>query len=483
MTTATPSLRRRVTLSVLAVFALLLVVVSVVVDVALGAQLRRDLDARLSDRAAQAVTLAQAGTSPQDLVTQLQGQDIRVRIQTPDGVSYGDPGLLPPGAAAGPSPPLLPGADGPSKLSPSPKPHPGRPKPPPPTPPAPTSTSVSRVLPDGSRLTLVGDTTAITDVHRQLRWVLFGAGAAAVLLATALLVATVGRALGPLDRLTALAGRITAGDRGQRLRPDRAGTELGRAANAFDRMLDALETAETRAQNAATRAQRAEADTRQFLADAAHELRTPLAGIHATAEQLSTAPDTNADPRQQRRAALLMRETARAARLVADMLDMARIDAGLDLRIESIDLAQLIDGEVDRTRLLAPQLSVQRTGVAQLFAPVDPTRIGQILSNLLDNARRHTPAGGHITIDLAQIPDRAEITVTDTGPGVPSSDRDRIFDRLVRLTQARDRDTGGAGLGLSIARGLARAHLGELSCLAHPNGARFQLTLPTHDRA
>ncbi|MBA2471909.1 MAG: ATP-binding protein [Pseudonocardiales bacterium] len=127
--------------------------------------------------------------------------------------------------------------------------------------------------------------------------------------------------------------------------------------------------------------------------------------------------------------------------------------------------------------------SVQRPCVTQLFVPVDPTRIGQILSNLLDNARRHTPAGGQITIDLAQTPDRAEITVTDTGPGVPSTARDRIFDRLVRLAQARDRDTGGAGLGLSIARGLARAHQGELSCLAHPNGARFQLTLPTHDRA
>jgi two-component system, OmpR family, sensor kinase len=458
VTTATPSLRRRVTLSVLAVFALLLVVVAIVVDVALGAQLRRDLDARLSDRSARAVILAEAGASASELVAELQGQDIRVRVRTPDGVTYGDRGL---GPSVGPKP-LPPGRHlhGPA-----------------PRPPAPTSTVMHRTLPDGSRLTLVADTTAITEVHRQLRWVLLGAGLAAVLLAAALLVATIGRALGPLDRLTALARRITAGDRGQRLRPDRAGTELGRAADAFDRMLDALEAAETRAQSAATRAQRAEADTRQFLADAAHELRTPLAGIHATAEQLATAPDTNAEPRQQRRAALLMRETARASRLVTDMLDMARIDAGLELRIEPTNLGTLIDGEIDRTRLLAPQLSVQRTGLPQLVAPVDPTRICQILSNLLDNARRHTPAGGHITIDLAQVLDRAEITVTDSGPGIPSTDRDRIFDRLVRLTQARDRDTGGAGLGLSIARGLARAHHGELTCLPHPHGARFQLTL------
>ncbi len=462
MTTATPSLRRRVTLSVLAAFALLLVVVAIVVDVALGAQLRRDLDARLADRSARAVVLAEAGASAPELVAELQGQDIRVRVRTPDGVTYGDRGL---GPSGGPKPP-------------PPARHPHSPVPRPPAPPAPTSTIVHRTLPDGSRLTLVADTTAITEVHRQLRWVLLGAGLAAVALAAALLVATVGRALGPLDRLTALARRITAGDRGQRLRPDRAGTELGRAADAFDRMLDALETAETRAQSAATRAQRAEADTRQFLADAAHELRTPLAGIHATAEQLATAPDTNADPRQQRRAALLMRETARASRLVTDMLDMARIDAGLQLRIEPTNLGPLIDGEIDRTRLLAPQLSVQRTGLEELVAPVDHTRICQILSNLLDNARRHTPAGGHITVDLARVLDRAEITVTDSGPGIPSTDRDRIFDRLVRLAQARDRGTGGAGLGLSIARGLARAHHGELTCLPHPHGARFQLTLP-----
>ncbi|MGH3515755.1 MAG: hypothetical protein ACRDRB_26345, partial [Pseudonocardiaceae bacterium] len=105
MTTATPSLRRRVTLSVLSVLALLLVVVAIVVDVALGAQLRRDLDARLADRSARAVVLAEAGASAPELVAELQGQDIRVRVRTPDGVTYGDRGL---GPSVGPKP-LPPG--------------------------------------------------------------------------------------------------------------------------------------------------------------------------------------------------------------------------------------------------------------------------------------------------------------------------------------------------------------------------------------
>jgi two-component system, OmpR family, sensor kinase len=108
----------------------------------------------------------------------------------------------------------------------------------------------------------------------------------------------------------------------------------------------------------------------------------------------------------------------------------------------------------------------------------DPTRVAQILSNLLDNARRYTPRGGSITVDLVAGPAVAEVTVTDTGPGLPDDERFRIFERLVRLDAGRARDHGGAGLGLPIARALARAHGGELECLAHDGGARFRLRLP-----
>ncbi len=104
--------------------------------------------------------------------------------------------------------------------------------------------------------------------------------------------------------------------------------------------------------------------------------------------------------------------------------------------------------------------------------------MAQILSNLLDNARRYTPAGGSIAVDLSSARGVAEVTVTDTGPGVPDDERDRIFERLVRLDAGRARDHGGAGLGLPIARALARAHGGELACLPHDGGAQFRLSLP-----
>ncbi len=475
--TATPSLRWRVTATVLGLFTLLLVLVGVLVDVVLGAQLTRDLQARLSDRVTQAVTLAQSGATPQQLVS-LQGQEIRVRVVTADGDSYGDPGLGPPGAVTtGDAPTSRPagkrggGREG-SRL----------------IPPAATSTTVTRTLADGSRITLVGDTTAITDVRDRLRWVMAVAAAVAVALAAVGLRVAVGAALAPLDRLTGLARRITAGDRGSRLEPDRPGSELGRAAAAFDNMLDALEYAESRARTAATQAESAAAETRRFLSDAAHELRTPLAGIQALAESITRATDW-ADPRQRNRAELLMAETGQAAALVADMLDLARIDHGIELRLDEIDLVTLAMGEAERIRVLAPTLTVTTRAAGPLLIRADSMRISQILTNLGANAACHTPPDGQITIEVTgHGTDHgtgqggvAMVTVANTGPTIPDAEQERIFGRLVRLQDARDRDSGGVGLGLSIARSLARAHGGDLVCLPAEHGASFRLTLPRPD--
>ncbi|BCQ09329.1 putative sensor histidine kinase TcrY [Mycobacterium heckeshornense] len=339
-------------------------------------------------------------------------------------------------------------------------------------------------LPTGGRVILVADTTQTTQMRGQLRRLIIGAGLATVAIAALLFVAASRAALRPLERLTQVAKSITTGDRGRRLRPDRPHTELGCAASAFDDMLDALEASEHRARRAAEAAQRAETATRRFLVDAAHELRTPMAGIQAAAEQLvSNAGRHRSDAaarRQYRRASLLLSDARRAARLVADMLDLSRIDAGLPLDLQGCDLARIVDAEADRTAMLAPQLTVTRTGVTTLPLRVDPTRVAQILSNLLDNARRHTPGGGQITIDLQHREDHAEVTVTDTGPGIPDQERERIFERLVRLDAGRARDHGGAGLGLPIARALARAHGGELTCLSHDGGAQFRLSLPSN---
>ncbi|MEB3982829.1 ATP-binding protein [Mycobacterium sp. 663a-19] len=456
---------------VLGVLSVLLVVLGITIDVLLGVQTRRDLHDRLMATATRADALAAANVPPDRLVAQLEGGGIRALLVAADGTTHGDPAIRP-DTISGPTVPPPPGPP-PGWPAPPPgwpAPPPGWPPPPPPPGERPdaTATVVVHPLKSGGRVILVADTTQTTALIRRLREVLVAGGLITLLVAGLLVTAVTRTALRPLDRLTSLARSITTGDRGQRLRPDRGDTELGRAAAAFDGMLDALEASEQRA--------------RQFLADAAHELRTPIAGIGAAAEQLlGAAAQDGEDARtksQYRRAALLLAESRRAGRLVSDMLDLSRIDAGVTLNLSDIDLVEITEAECERAAMLSPDITITRTGEPTLPARADRTRVAQILSNLVDNARRHTPPGGQIVIDVRHANHLAELTVTDSGPGIPDSDRERIFDRLVRLDAARDRDHGGAGLGLPIARALARAHHGELACLPNDPGARFRLTLP-----
>lgn len=492
--TPTPSLRRRVTMIVLGLLAALLLGLGVTVDALLGVQTRHDLHDRLMATAARANALAAAHTPPDQLVAQLGGGGIRALLITADGKTYGDHAIRPDtvtGSTVPPPPPPPPwgaplgGPPPPLGGPPPPPPRWGRPPPPPPPPDA-TATAIVHPLRTGGRVILVADTTQTTTLIRQLRETMVGAGLITLVVAGLLLLAVTRTALRPLDRLTSLARSITTGDRGQRLRPDRVHTELGRAAGAFDGMLDALETSELQAQKSAEAANRAEATTRQFLADAAHELRTPIAGIQVAAEQLLSVASQHADTAeasgQIRRAELVLAESQRAGRLVADMLDLSRIDAGVTLDISDIDLAAIADRERERAAMLSPDIAVTRSGEPTMPIRADQNRVCQIVSNLVDNARRHTPPGGSIVIDVCRVDHHAgaavELTVTDSGPGIPDGDRERIFERLVRLDTARNRDHGGAGLGLSIARALARAHHGDLLCVPHDPGARFRLTLP-----
>ncbi|OZF48833.1 hypothetical protein CH291_10915 [Rhodococcus sp. 14-1411-2a] len=466
--TPTPSLRTRVVATVVVLFAVLLLVVGASVDVVLGQQLRRDLDARLSDRADRAVELVDSGVSAQDLVQALQGDAIRVRITTADGTVYGVPGGEPPAQGDRPAAPNPP--SGPSNA----------PTPPgPPNPPAPRSDSleITKPLPDGSTLSLLGDTTAIADVRQQLRILMVGAGAVTLLLAAAALIYAVRRALSPLDSMTSVARRITNGDRGRRLLPSKPNTDLGRTASAVDEMLDALEDAERKEAAAAQAARRAEEDMRRFLADAAHELRTPVAGISALAQSLQRDAEHRPD-RVGRWSELLVGESARASRLVGDMLDSVRAENTSELELTDVDLTDVVRRTVERAALLSPQVRFEVDGSQPVPVRVDVGRVEQILSNVLDNAARFTPDGGSVRVTTGSD-SQAFVIVDDDGPGVDEADRERIFERLVRLNSARDRSSGGVGLGLSIARTLARAHGGELVCAAGPTGARFRLTLPS----
>jgi two-component system OmpR family sensor kinase len=181
---------------------------------------------------------------------------------------------------------------------------------------------------------------------------------------------------------------------------------------------------------------------------------------------------------------LLVRESRRAGRLVDDLLSLARIDAGLELHREPVDLLTLAEAEVTRGTLLAPDLDIGVEGTPVVVTG-DPQRLAQVLANLTDNARQATGPQGRIRLRVGAIEGWAELVVSDNGPGVPEADRERIFDRLVRLDDARDRRSGGSGLGLAIARGVVRAHGGELSCVSPEfgqAGAAFRIVLPATAR-
>ena len=268
-------------------------------------------------------------------------------------------------------------------------------------------------------------------------------------------------ALAPLDAMTGLARSIAAGRRGGRLQPARADTELGRTATAFDEMLDALEGAEGSAR-------RSEDRMREFVADAAHELRTPVAGLQTAAETLiQLGPDASPAQREELEL-LLVRESRRAGTLVSDLLELSRIDAGLQLHLAPVDLRDLAEAQAARLRLVAPDVQVEIVGSATVTADAD--RLTQVLTNLVDNARQ---AGAHaLRITVAPTGVRVE----DDGPGVPPAARERIFARLVHGPHSK-----GAGLGLAIARGVARAHGGDLTVTNRPTphqGAAFHLHLP-----
>ncbi|MCW2748954.1 MAG: hypothetical protein JWR83_64, partial [Aeromicrobium sp.] len=326
-------------------------------------------------------------------------------------------------------------------------------------------------LKGGGVIRVSADAGLVEHTLAQLRWILAVSSLAVLIVATALLLAVVRRSLSPLGAMTRVAQSITSGDRGRRLRPDRPRTEIGRTASAFDAMLDEVEGAERSALEAEHR-------MREFLSDAAHELRTPLTGMQAAAESLLR--DSSSRSQREELAVHVVREAQQAARLVDDMLMMARVDRGLELVCRPFDLVDEVRTVAERLALRHPDLLVTVEADRPVAVSADVDRIAQVISNLTANASR---VAGRVTILVRRADERAVVEVSDNGPGVPLAEQERIFERLVRLDRSRDRHAGGVGLGLPIARGIARAHGGELACVASETGATFRLELPVADPA
>jgi signal transduction histidine kinase len=434
----TVSLRLRVTAAVLAVLTVMLILLSIAINAIFIAQSNRNLDALLTGQALLARQLARSGAGPQQIVNRVQTGGVQAYLVLPNGTEFGTP--------------ITSGSVKTTTI---------------------TLNAPTRV--DGASLTLAVDTALVADARRTLRRVLMITAVIALVVSAALVAAAVRLALRPLDSIAALAKTVSQGNRGYRLAPTRTDTELGQTAQAFDEMLDELEGAEARAQQAEER-------TRAFLADAAHELRTPIAGVQAAAETLLHHDDQLDRDERQHLQALLVREAERAGALISDLLTAARLDAGIDLDLAPVSLRTLASSEIDRVRLLHPETVVTMSG-PDVIAHADAAKVSSILRNVIDNAVRAAGPEGTVHLVVREHDQFAIAEIWDSGPGVPPSQRERIFERLVRLDHGRAGDAGGSGLGLAIARGYARAHGGDLTCEdPRGSGAMFRLVLPLEPR-
>ena len=435
----TVSLRLRVTAAVMIVLAVMLVLLGIAVNAIFIAQSNRNLDALLTGQAQLARQLARSGAGPQQIVNRVQAGGVQAYLVLRNGTEFGTP--ITSGTAI-------------------------------------KTTTITLNAPtrvDGASLALSVDAALVSEARRTLRRVLMITGVIALAVSAVLVAGAVRVALRPLDSMAALAKTISQGNRGYRLSPTRTDTELGQTAKAFDEMLDELEGAERRAQQAEER-------TRAFLADAAHELRTPIAGVQAAAETMLHHDDQLDRDERQHLQALLVREAERAGALISGLLAAARLDAGIDLDLAPISLPTLVHSELDRVRLLNPEATVTMSG-PEVIARADAAKVSSILRNVIDNAMRAAGPQGELHVVVREQDQYAIAEFWDSGPGVPPSERERIFERLVRLDHGRANDAGGSGLGLAIARGYARAHGGDLTC-EEPNGvgAMFRLVLPLEPR-
>jgi signal transduction histidine kinase len=228
-------------------------------------------------------------------------------------------------------------------------------------------------------------------------------------------------------------------------------------------MLDALE-------KAVEDARASEAATRGFLADASHELRTPIAALQASIETLLREQPER--PERDRLEATVARESERLGRLVGDLLGLARLEAHPTRT--PVDLATIVRPLVRDARALAPRAAITLDANSDTIVRGDPDALDRVFRNLIDNALAAIAPTGRIDVNLQRLNGYVQARVADDGPGVPEHQHQRIFERFVRLDPSKP----GHGLGLAIARRIAHQHDGDLTCDPAPSGASFTLRFP-----
>lgn len=277
----------------------------------------------------------------------------------------------------------------------------------------------------------------------------------------------VGRALRPVDRLSQTAEQMSLQDLTFRLPVESSGDALERLAISFNNMLSRLrDSVQT---------------SRRFLADASHELRTPLTIVKGELQELASGAEPAAAELKERVGSVL-EEVARLENLVSGLLVLSRLDAGeTQQKRVSVDLSELARSTAEQMRLLAEdrgiEINLSELGTAAVRG--DRARLKQIIVNLLDNAIRFTPRGGRVTLRTSADAAASVLEVSDTGAGIPATAISHVFDRFYRVDEARSRDDGGAGLGLSIVKSICSMHGAEVDVESEfGRGSRFRVRFP-----
>lgn len=335
---------------------------------------------------------------------------------------------------------------------------------------------------DGYSVKVDPSTTALDNATGLLLREVAPAAAGLVLFVAALTWLLVGRALRPVAAIQREVTEITERDLHRRVPVPTARDEISRLARTMNATLDRLQRAMTR--------------QRQFVADASHELRSPIAAVRAQLELALAHPSRTDWPTAVHKA---LRDTERLQSVASDLLLLARLDAQEAPPRTPVDLAALRDEEMRRhpgAVTAGPagagndgqngrdgqddqdsQDSQDSRDSRDAIVTGSRVQLSRLLTNLTDNARRHARATVSITVTVQD--DAVELTVDDDGPGIPACDRERVFERFTRLDHARARQDGGTGLGLAIANDIAHAHGGTLTVHTSPwGGARLLLRLP-----
>jgi len=302
--------------------------------------------------------------------------------------------------------------------------------------------------------------TPVRQAQSSLRRSFLVVGALALLVAIAVGIGLAGLIAAPLRRMARVAAAVDAGDLSVRTGATGDRGEVAVLADAFDRMLDRLERAFKR--------------QRDFVSDASHELRTPLAVLRAQVELLDHESDEH---RRHESTFTLLRRLDALDRLVGDMLTLASAESGQVIEPRTIDLHDFFE-DLRRDLPLFGDRDFHLHAVNGTLQ-ADPDRLTQVLQNLVRNAVAHTEPGDRVTV-LARAHDgQLDISISDTGPGIPPDQLERVFERFHRIDGSRSRNDGGSGLGLAIARAIIEAHGGRIRAESAPgHGATLQIELP-----